>query len=218
MIEYGADREISALSCMTFVILTNASYESGKAGLGGVLVSPTGHFLEYFSYCLNDRELEELGANEKATIIHECEMIAVVAAFEVWEAKVRGAQVIFCLDNDRARYNLLAGVGKSKVSALIVKSFVGIEMRSKVHAWLARVPSPSNLAVLPFRGDCDYFDQRGCRKAQIDLRQSLNADSSVGVGASVIGKRGRSIYRDALRARVRLTGTSILTVCAVRVY
>ena len=85
MIEFGADREISALSSLTFVILTDASYESGKAGLGGILVSPTGRLLEYFSYYLTSEELELLGAREKETIIHECEMIAVSAAFVRWE-------------------------------------------------------------------------------------------------------------------------------------
>ena len=196
MIEFGADREISALSCMTFVILTDASYESGKAGLGGVLVSPTGHCLEYFSYYLNARELEELGANEKATITHECEMIAVVAAFEVWEAHVCGAQVIFCLDNDGARYNLLAGVGKSKASALIVKSFVGIEMRSKVHAWLARVPFPPQILLTFHLAVIATILTKRDVAEQSDPRQILKADNSVGVGAPVIGKRGKSIYRD----------------------
>ena len=51
--EFGADHNISALSCLTFVILTDACYELGKAGLGGVLVGPTGRFIEYFSYYLS---------------------------------------------------------------------------------------------------------------------------------------------------------------------
>ena len=103
MIEFGADHNISALSCLTFVILTDACYELGKAGLGGILVGPTGRFIEYFSYYLSPEELEILGTHEKETIIHECEMIAVSAALITRESKVLGAQVIFCLDNDGTR-------------------------------------------------------------------------------------------------------------------
>ena len=103
MIEFGADHNISALSCLTFVILTDACYELGKAGLGGVLVGPTGRFIEYFSYYLSPEELEILGTHEKEMIIHECEMIAVSASLIKWESKVLGAQVIFCLDNDGTR-------------------------------------------------------------------------------------------------------------------
>ena len=74
-----------------------------RAGLGGILVGPTGRFIEYFSYYLSPEELEILGTHEKETIIHECEMIAVSAALIKWESKVLGAQVIFCLDNDGTR-------------------------------------------------------------------------------------------------------------------
>ena len=173
MIEFGADRNVCALSCLTFVIRTDASYEFGKAGLGGILVGPTGRLIEYFSYYLSPEELEDLGAHEKETIIHECEMIAVSAAFIRWESKVLGAQVIFCLDNDGSRYNLLGGFGKSNVSNVIVRSFVEAEMRSRAHAWLARVPSPSNLSDLPSRGECEYLNQRGCVRVDIDLKPIL---------------------------------------------
>ena len=116
MIEFGAGRNVSALSCLTFVILTDACFELGKAGLGGILVGLTDRFIEYFSYYLSPEELQILGTREKETIIRECEMIAVSAAFIKWESKVLGAQVIFCLDNDGSRYNLLGAFGKSNMS------------------------------------------------------------------------------------------------------
>ena len=101
--------------------------------------------MQYFSYFLNTEELQALGAQEKQSIIHECEMIAVIAAFEVWQNILKGTQVIFCLDNDGARYNLLAGFGKSVISSTITGKFVELEMSTGVQTWLARVPSPSNL-------------------------------------------------------------------------
>ena len=69
-------------------------------------------------------ELQALGAQEKQSIIHECEMIAVVAAFEVWQNILKGTQVIFCLDNDGVRYNLLAGFGKPVISNIIMGKVV----------------------------------------------------------------------------------------------
>ena len=99
IVQYGADRELSIVFCMTFVIFTDASYEQGKSWLGGgILVGSSGRLMEYFSYFLQPWEMERLGSQEQDTIIHECEMISVVAALNTWEKKLVGLQVVFCLD------------------------------------------------------------------------------------------------------------------------
>ena len=82
MVENGADREISGVSCLTFVILTDASYEEGKEGIEGILIGPSGKLIEYFSYFLTPDEMNKLGAQEKQTITHGCEMIAIPMAIE----------------------------------------------------------------------------------------------------------------------------------------
>ena len=72
----------------------------------GILVGPTGKFIEYFSYFLTPDEMNTLGAQEKKTSSRECETIAVTVAFEEWANMLKGMQVIFCLDNDGSRFNL----------------------------------------------------------------------------------------------------------------
>ena len=61
----GPDRVLSGVSCLTFPVLTDASYEDGNAGLGGILIGPSGKPMQYFSYFLSTEELQALEAQEK---------------------------------------------------------------------------------------------------------------------------------------------------------
>ena len=184
----GPDRVLSGISCLTFLVLTDASYEDGKAGLGGILIGPSGKPMQYFSYFLNPEELQALGAQERQSIIRECEMIAVVAAFEVWQNILKCTQVIFCLDNDGARYNLLAGFGKSVISNIITGKFV--ELSTAIQTWLARGPLPSNLADLPSRDECEYLDMKGSKRVCVNLGRVLGRTKAVDVRRSDITERG----------------------------
>ncbi len=60
---------------ITWYMFTDASYEpvgeSYKAGFGGVLISPTGQFLEFFTFEIRDICLDYLNPNKRKTIIFE---------------------------------------------------------------------------------------------------------------------------------------------------
>ena len=68
---------------------------------------------------------------------------------------------------------------------MIVRRFVQCEMRSRVHAWLARVPSPSNLADLPSK------PARVCETDMPGMPTTLG-----GTGGNRIGA-GATVYLEA---------------------
>ena len=190
-VEKGEDRELTVASKENFVLLTDASYEEGRACVGGVLVGPSGTLLEYFSHELSKQQTKALGSEEKDTIIFECEILALVVGFELWERILAQRQVIMCLDNDAARFTILAGYGRSTVSERLVKRFVCLEESSRAHIWIARVPSPSNLADLPSRLECEYLEHKGCVRKRANIEWLVDENHHLPVGRSVPGATNR---------------------------
>ena len=140
---------------------------------------------------MNSEELEILGTHEKETIIHECEMIAKFDYIHEMGIENPG-KVIFYLDNDDSRYNLLGAFGKSNISNIIMRPFIEIEMRSKIHIWLARMPSPSNLSDLLSYGKCEYLNQRRSMRFDIDLKSILKVENfEIGIRVSIIRRKGK---------------------------
>ena len=83
-LEMGKPRIISLASSSNWFVFTDACFEpdhgSWKCGLGGILVDMTGRATQYFSLCLNDSQISDLGGSNKKTIIFEAEMVAVIVA------------------------------------------------------------------------------------------------------------------------------------------
>ena len=74
---------------------------------------------------------------------------------------------------------------------MIVKRFTEAEMASKVHAWLARVSSPSNLSDLPSRGECEYPEEKGCLRVSVDAAWKCeDVDMKTAARPSVDTERG----------------------------
>ena len=76
-----------------------------------------------------------------------------ICARKLWADKIKGRDVIHFVDNDSARYALIKGSSPCLESAWLVQSFWTDESESDCHSWIARVPSRSNIADGPSRGD-----------------------------------------------------------------
>ena len=60
-----------ASSDCKYILYTDASYESGTGGIGGVLIDSTGSVANWFSHQLTEGICLALGAGDKETIIYE---------------------------------------------------------------------------------------------------------------------------------------------------
>ena len=90
---------------------------------------------------------------KKKQIIGQAELYPAVVARRFWKEKIQGRDVIHFIDNDSARFALIKGSSPCLESAWLVQSFWTDEGEADTRSWIARVPSRSNIADGPSRGD-----------------------------------------------------------------
>ena len=106
-------RVVTTAMLQTWVVFTDASFEHDSedidtAGFGGVLVSPQGTPVNFFSFELKGDDLSYLHPAGKKTAIFQCEFFAVLVAFELWGKLLSSRQVVFYVDNDGVRDVLIS--------------------------------------------------------------------------------------------------------------
>ena len=71
----------------------------------------------------------------------------------VWVARLRGRPLLTLMDNESARFGLIAGYSPVVASAELITASAMLDARLSLHQWCARVPSPSKVADGPSRLD-----------------------------------------------------------------
>ncbi|CAK9028471.1 unnamed protein product [Durusdinium trenchii] len=152
-------RELRALNSSPTLIFTDACYESDarswKCGLGGVMISSNRAQVEFFSLELSDEQREVLGERSKKQIIFETETLAAVLAFSFWSAVIGNSRTVIFVDNEGSKFALLKGVSDNLCVDCLAMIFAEQEARLSLSPWLSRVPSHSNIADPPSRGDLE---------------------------------------------------------------
>ena len=92
-------------------------------------------------------------AGKKKQIIGQAELYPAVVARRLWKEKIQGRDVIHFIDNDSAKFVLIKGTSPCLESAWLTQSFWTSESEADSRSWIARVPSRSNIADGPSRGD-----------------------------------------------------------------
>lgn len=105
-------RLLSLRNAKTWMFFTDACYEPSESGpvggVGGVLVDPAGSISCFFSKQLTPQQLKLLNPKEAKTRIFECEFLAVLIALRLWGNVTAGAQILFFVDNNAVRDNLIS--------------------------------------------------------------------------------------------------------------
>lgn len=163
LLKSGPPREIRANSWEQVCIFTDACYEADaecwKAGIGGVCFESWHGPKQYFSVKLEDEDLELLGVNHKKQVIFEAEALAAVVAFMLWSPKFAGKRCHLFVDNEGSKFSLISGSSENKTVAEIVEKFTAFEIEQHCYLWVSRVPSYSNIADAPSRGDLTFLER-----------------------------------------------------------
>eukprot|EP00438_Fugacium_kawagutii_P006015 Skav206673 [mRNA] locus=scaffold1895:44960:47487:- [translate_table: standard] len=172
-------RVLSMKNSDAWMFFTDACYEPDAAGpyagLGGVLVDPSGQIQRYFSHHLAQEHLRLLNPRACKTLIFECEFLAVLVALCLWGALVSGAQVLFFIDNNAVRDNLISCHSNNEVGRCILQRVLSAEQSYSINAWFSRVPSPSNIADEASRNDLKRFVDLGCQRDRANLDEVLRS-------------------------------------------
>ncbi|CAE6929570.1 unnamed protein product [Symbiodinium sp. CCMP2592] len=138
----GQPRRIHKPLGLPWFVYTDASFEPDyTGGLGGVLISPSGSVVGWFSLLLESADIRPLLPLKAETGIGELEAIAVVLAFQLWEEHLKSTECVAYLDNEGARCSLIKGCSSSWSITRICHIFAKTCESHTVLPWLARVPS-----------------------------------------------------------------------------
>ena len=151
-------RAVTAALLQTWLVFTDASFEQetesiDKAGFGGVLVSPQGKYVKFFSFELKG----EVNPAGKKTAIFQCEFFAVLVALELWSELLSSRQVVFYIDNDGVRDVLISCNTSDPVGSVLLTKVLEKESACAISSWFTRVPSKSNVADDPSRGEINQL-------------------------------------------------------------
>ena len=170
-------KSLSCRSTNTWYFFTDASFEMEDdiptAGHGGVLVSPSGKPIRFFSGKLNKDQVALLNPKGSKTIIFECEFLAVLVAYKAWSREVAGSQLVVFIDNNAVRDSLISCDTSNKTALIILNAILQLEDKVKALAWYTRVPSPSNIAGDPSRQDCAFLRSLKCQEDKVDMDDIL---------------------------------------------
>ena len=86
-------------------------------------------------------------------MIAQAEAFAVVLARQSFRSLIQGRRTIYFIDNEGAREVLIKGASKSRTLLLLGALFFEMENLDQSLTWLERVPSSSNVADGPSRGE-----------------------------------------------------------------
>ena len=124
-----------------------------KVGVGGIMLDPVDRAFRYFADVVPNDITDSWRADGSQQIIHQGELLPQLIARMVWARRCAGRNLLIFVDNEGSKAALVKGMSKNSHSALIVEAVVALDISDDVHPWYARVPSASNLADAPSRGE-----------------------------------------------------------------
>lgn len=175
-LESAEPRRVSAASGSTWYMYTDACFDKTddlKCGIGGVLVDHLGAVVAVFSLFLDRRSITALGGDKKETVIFEAELLALIISFYVFREWIDSNQVVIFIDNNAARDASISGRARNPVGMLLIETLLILEVESRIFPWYARVPSPSNIADDPSRGQYEHLLKPGAK--QVDVEKQVDA-------------------------------------------
>ena len=119
---------------------------------GIVIVDPVNQFRTALGGNIPDFLVDawhRLGSDQVITL---AEAFAVLLARVTFRHILTHRRVLFFVDNEGARYSLIKGVSSTLVLLQTVQLFHSCSEKDQCLPWVERVPSKSNIADLPSRG------------------------------------------------------------------
>ena len=101
------------------------------------------------------------------------ETVAVVLALRVWGKHLSGKHLISFIDNEGSKYSLVRGYSDSPSITFLCGLADAVIDEHRILAWFSRVPSYSNIADAPSRGEAHELLRDSCRGDASNLRRSL---------------------------------------------
>ena len=143
-----------------FILFTDGAYEhedggdgTGTATIGGVLILPD-KTAKVFG-CFVHKEVLDKWLSIFQHPIGLIELYAIAVAYKLWGHLMSGKRVPAFCDNWTAIDVFIKGSSKVKAWRDLLLTIEKLDQEFEPLVWMARVPSPSNIADPPSRGSID---------------------------------------------------------------
>ena len=155
-------------ACAPAVIFTDGAYEpgceqeafAGTASIGGVLyyLDGSGYSCRAFGCILPQQLVVSWSKSGKKHLIGQTELYAVVIARFIWAKYIDDSRCIFFIDHGGVMSVCIKGNAKDVSWRALLLKMEECDEQSPVIGWFTRVPSSSNIADGPSRGNFDELD------------------------------------------------------------
>ena len=139
------------------LLFTDGSAEGkdhANVGLGAVLVDRAAQPpLRFISARAAPGVVAAWQEGGQKQIIGQAELFPLLLARQTWRKRLAGRHVICFVDNDSARFVMIKGYSPVLRSMEIIGEIWKLDVASATAPWYERVPSPSNIADWPSRGE-----------------------------------------------------------------
>ena len=119
--------------------------------------------------------LKYLNPSGKKTAIFQCEFFAVLVAFKAWGEQLSSRQVVFYVDNEGVRDVLISCNTADPVGSVLLTNVLELEGALAISSWFTRVPSKSNIADNPSRGEINHLLAVKTKHEQVEPIEILRA-------------------------------------------
>ena len=149
-------RIVAVQSCeLPIVIYTDAAFENGTATWGAVLLDRVSNYRVVHWGVVPKDLVESWKATTGSQVISQAELLVALLVRLHYRDTLLNRPSLWFIDNESARYTLIKGFSPSITMFSLVKEVSFLDASSPCGAWYERVPSLSNIADLPSRGEYD---------------------------------------------------------------
>ena len=174
------------LSDRPVLLFTDAAADVHGATFGAVCIDPVSNTFEFFAGTFSKDQVKvwsdevtsrfqaaaaqpassstRLADSVQRQIICQAELAVVPMALATWAKVVSNRDVFSFIDNDPAKDAFILGSSRSEWSAFAVRRTRTLCAELAAAVWYERVPSPSNIADWPSRGDVVSLLALGARR------------------------------------------------------
>ncbi|CAE7222566.1 unnamed protein product [Symbiodinium sp. CCMP2592] len=151
------------------LVWTDGAWEPAKAfaGIGAVILDASSGVSRVFQGQVPERLVVRWREEVGEQIICEVELYALLMIRACLQNFLSGKRIIFFIDNDAARSVVLRGQSRSDAMHRLAMALSMVEAVAPCISWIERVPSSSNIADWPSRGE-GWKAQKVVRAAEVE--------------------------------------------------
>ncbi|CAE6946874.1 SLC24A2 [Symbiodinium sp. CCMP2592] len=167
-LSFGAPRVVPcSVPPKPILVFTDGASEGSVHTVGGIMLDPREQQPKYFA-CHVCNSVVSTWSRDLQHIIGPVEAYAVLTARKVFHQSLSGRYCVYFIDNDGVLLSYIKGTSSSKPMRDILLMWESLEMHAHTWAWWARVPSASNPADAPSRGELDELVKSGALRVVCD--------------------------------------------------